>query len=106
LTIGQHGHWRQAHPDDDSCRALDRDWSEEDVSNDAVVLGDERQASIAGVSQPLDEVRLGGLTERKLVHTPNCGRVFRSLGANLRHPLSAPARLRQAIEEIYDSGIQ
>jgi hypothetical protein len=78
------------------------------VPYDPAVVGDERQAITAGLSQPFDKVRLGGLTKRKLVHASNCGCVFRSLGANLRHRLSAAARvrLRQAIEEINDSALQ
>ena len=91
LTIGKDGHRRQSHSNDTPPRALDNNWCEENVTDNDIVYGHQRERVSAGLSKFLDEVRFRRLRERKLGDMSNTGNVFRSLGTDGNHAFSDAA---------------
>ena len=68
LTTRKHRHRSQSHPDNAPASALDRHRREQDVADDRLVLGDERQRVGTPLPQPLHQTCLERLAERQLVH--------------------------------------
>jgi GH35 family endo-1,4-beta-xylanase len=83
LSLGQHCHRREPHTDHATSGTVDDHRRKQNVTGDAVIVGDERERIAGtGTSQPIDEIPLGGLAECALVHAAHAPRVFRRLESN------------------------